>query len=234
MKVNRIGSGIAVVLLIVAMATVSPAHQTAESEHFAEVNAAEGTVVQQLSIAAEDLAHHLGHTGHGEEPTVELLEEIRDQLHEYLDENTGIRADSENCQREDSEFLKYPGDDGRVHLEQRWQCPAGAEEIEFANRIMLDTHGGYRHTARIEYNDSQQLHVFDQNYPTTAIYPPSEDAEEEQQPPQIDPADQRDETGVDDGVDTAPEQPEPGDSGLVALVGLVVIFIAALILFRRT
>lgn len=218
-----------VVALVVAMVgPVAPAwgHQTDEAEHHTEIRPESGEIEQLLSVSAQDLAHYMGHIGHHEEPTDELLDEIRDELREYFEDNTGVRADEELCELEDSKFVHYPGADGRVHYHQTWDCSAEPREVELANRIMLDDHDGYRHTAQIQVGDKIYRTVFDPQYPTYAVYP-EPDADADPQKPDG-------ETGDVDREDQDPEareQPEergvPGGGWwfvvIVAIIGLLAV-----------
>lgn len=229
-KVASRTMGTAAVLVMTIVAVVGWAHQTAESQHQVEVRPAQGEIEQLLSIAAEDLAHHLGHIDHGQRLRPMLLDEIREEVGDYIDDHTGIRADGEDCRLEQSEFIYYPAEDGRVHRYQKWDCPAEPDELEFANQVMLDGHAGYRHTARIQVGDDIFFKVFDENYPTAAVYPSpaTESAPDES-------GEESDAEGV---VERHRQQQQPdqqgGDTGgMVALVGLIVVFIVTVMVFRR-
>ena len=230
---------VAVVTCLVVLCSgieIGWAHQTDEAEHHAEVRADEGEVEQLLSISAEDLAHHLGHIGHGQEPSRSLLDEIRDDVGEYLDDQTGVRADEELCELEETEFVYYPAGDGRIHYRQLWDCIEDAHVIELANRIMVDSHDGYRHTGRIDVDGDLRMTVFDINYPTHTVYPSqgTEPAEEDSEPGPS--TDEEPDRQVDEEApeETSAESPESGEllwTGFVQvpLAPLHILFVLSLV-----
>ena len=165
-------------VIVVAISTMvvatAMAHQTDRAEFIAEVRGESGEVEVLMQISVEDLAHHMGHIGHGVAPTEAILEAARDDIAQYLDERAGVMADGERCQLEESRYVAYPGSDGRVHYYQGWQCPSWSNEVTFVNRVMVDKHGGYRHHGVIQLGEDVLQTVFDQNYPTYSVYPEAE------------------------------------------------------------
>ncbi len=172
-----------VAVLSTTVVATAMAHQTDRAEFIAEVRGESGEVEVLMQISVEDLAHHMGHIGHGVAPTEEILEAARDDIAQYLDERAGVMADDERCQLEESRYVAYPGSDGRVHYYQGWQCPSWPNEVTFVNRVMVDMHGGYRHHGVIQLGEEVLQTVFDQNYPTYSVYPepePESDGEAEE------------------------------------------------------
>ncbi len=147
------------------------AHQTEQAEQASEVRPETGEVEQLFSISAEDLAHHLGAVEHGEEPSSQILRELRDEIGDYIDEHTAVIADDEHCELIETDFVGLPAADGRVHYHQKWQCPPRPREVAFENRIMIDSAGGYRHMGRIQVGEAIHPTVFDTRFPTYAVYP---------------------------------------------------------------
>lgn len=198
------------------------AHQTDESEHETEIDVEAGEVDQMLRVSAKDLAHHFGHIGHHEEPSEELLDEIESELRGYFEEHTGVRVDGEMCEMTVSQFEHYPGGDGRVHYRQVWDCPAHPREVEFANRIMLDGHEGYRHNAEIVVDGEVHPTVFDPQYPTYAVYPDSQtdeagDESETQPGAEVSDSDRGGESEAGDDNDGLPLWVM---IGIIALIGI--------------
>ena len=145
------------------------AHQSDRSLQMTEVRAETGEVEQLLSVSAEDLAHHLGLVGHGEFPSPTVLAAHREVLGDYLNEHVMVRADGRECELRESQFVAYPGQDGRVHFHQLWQCPPGAARVMLGNQVMFSGHGGYRHTGRVQVGEDIFATVFDRNYPTYTV-----------------------------------------------------------------
>lgn len=165
------------IFLCVGMGTAA-AHQSDESMHVAEVRPESGEVEQLISISAEDLAHHFDHVGHDEFPSPAILEAAHDTFLEYMEFNTPVKADGEDCKLEESEFVGYPGPDGRLHYHQLWKCPEGSEEITLRNTVLFDMHGGgYRHMARVQVGDAITPAVFDANFEEYHVYLGEEDGE---------------------------------------------------------
>lgn len=164
------------ILLIGAAAS---AHQTDASLQMTEIRPETGEVEQLLSVSAEDLAHQLGFVDHGEFPSPGILATNRQVFEDYLNEHTMVRADQEECELRESSFVAFPGQDGRVHFHQLWQCPRGAARVILGNQVMFASHGGYRHTGRIQVGVDILATVFDRNYPTyTVDLDPSANVEE--------------------------------------------------------
>lgn len=151
--------------------SILSAHQTDRAEQVSEIRADTGEVEQLFSISIEDLSHHLELTETGEFPSSEILEHARVDIASYLDDHTDVRADGESCGLIEANFIAFPAVDGRVHYHQQWQCPPNPSEVLLENRIMLDTHGGYRHMGRIQVDDAIFPTVFDPGYPTYTVYP---------------------------------------------------------------
>lgn len=237
MNIGRIAATLAAAAVLAAVSTTGWAHQTDESEQFVEIRPDEGEAEQLLMVSAADLAHHLGHVPHHQEPSAGELDEIRGELLEYIEDNTGVRADGELCELADSEFVEYPGDDGRVHSHQLWECPVNPEVVEVANRVMLDTHDGYRHTARIEVDDEVRTTVFDPNYPTYEVPhlppPPAEprQADDDDTSPGGEDRDEADEAG--DSLEETDQQPGAGPALIGLVLTVVVLTTVAVLLGRR-
>lgn len=196
----------------VLLAVPAQGHQTDRAEQQTEVRAESGEVEHLYSLSAHDLLHHLGELGHDDEVTQEILDEHRGALKDYIDEHTLVEADGEACERGESAFVFYPGDDGRVHYHQEWECAGGAEEIEIHNRVMLDMHhGGYRHMARIQMGDEIYPTVFDPSYPSYSVYP-GEGAAAETDGVEV----------VDEGEEAVEERGGFGWTLVVALIAVVV------------
>jgi len=220
---------------------VADAHQTDESEHHTEIDTSSGDVEQLLSISANDLAHHFGYVGHHDDVTDDQLQELREELTTYLDDNTGIRADDQTCSLERARFVEYPGSDGRVHYHQTYDCTEEPEEIEVANRVLLDSHAGYRHTAQIQVDGRVYATVFDQNYPMYAVYPESgEDVDAPAQPPPSDEeaaGDLEEETEAqqvsDDDDDSEATTLLAGLSGLLVVSAMVALAFSGVYIGRR-
>lgn len=169
---------VAVIAVVIGTATTAWGHQTDQSEQVTEVRAHSGEVEQLFSISVTDLAHHLGYIGHGEEASAEVLEAMRTELKEYLREHTGVAADGALCDLVEAEFVAYPAMDGRVHYHQQWQCPVRPSEVKLENRVMVDGHDGYRHTARVQVGEAIHPTVFDASFPTYTVYPKLDEGEE--------------------------------------------------------
>ncbi len=219
---------------------VADAHQTDESEHHTEIDASSGDAEQLLSISANDLAHHFGRVGHHDDVTDQQLQELREELAQYIDDHTGIRADGHNCSLEQARFIEYPGSDGRVHYHQIYDCIEEPEEVEVANRVLFDSHAGYRHTAQIQVDDRVYSTVFDQNYPTYAVYPEAgDDADALGQPPSSDEEPVRDleeeteEDELGDDEDGEATSLLAGLSGLLVLSAMVALAFGGVYVGRR-
>ena len=234
--------GLLVAGVLMAVTAAGWAHQTEESEHHAEVDAQQGEVDQLLSISAADLAHHLGHLAHGEDATPELLREIRGEMSDYIDEQTGVRTDETDCSLVEAEFVEYPGEDGRVHRRQVWECPERPDKVEFANQMMLDHHGDYRHVGNIQVGEQTYHTVFDRSYPTYSVYPQPADPQQQDEPEAQ--SDESDERGPDEEpADAAAPEDEPDSEGAFSLlgaelavlgaVGVVVVVILMVLAVRR-
>ena len=213
MNHRRFAVAAAILALTFVMAgQMAWAHQTDRAEHHSEVRSDSGEVEQLLQISATDLIHNMG-LGH--EATPELLEEAKEDIKELFADDTAVLADGEMCQLEDSEFVQYPGGDGRVHFHQLWQCPERADEITVANRLMVESHDGYRHMGQIQVGDEIYRTVFDSGYPTFSVYPTADEEVEESQP------------GSDD------EDSQVGGLGIAVIAAAVVSFLGATVLFWR-
>lgn len=166
--------GIMIVLvgLILMLGThTAAAHQSDESMHVTEVRPESGEVEQLISISAEDLAHHFDHVGHHEFPSPAILEQAHDTFLAYLEANTPVQADGDECELKESKFVGYPGPDGRLHYHQLWQCPEGSKEIRLKNTVLFDMHGdGYRHMARVQVGEVITPTVFDEKFPEYNVY----------------------------------------------------------------
>jgi hypothetical protein len=167
-------------LTITVCGWTATAHQTDQSLHIAEVSPETGTVEQLLLLSLEDLTYHLGVTGHHEVPTAAMVVEARPRIAEYLNAQTPVVADGNLCELRDGVFRALPGPDGRVQYHQIWDCPPGAREVTLQNRALFTTPGGYRHTGRIQVGEQVYTTVFDDRFPTYAVYVLSVDVEEEE------------------------------------------------------
>ncbi len=150
---------------------LASAHQTDRAEQITEIRTGSGEVEQLFSISVEDLGHHLELTATGEFPSPELLARSESTIASYIDEHTDVQVGEESCLLVEAEFIAFPAVDGRVHYHQQWQCPPNPTEVKLENRIMLDTHGGYRHMGRVQIDDAIYPTVFDRSYPTYTVYP---------------------------------------------------------------
>ena len=168
---TRSGIGVAVALGVVLLVVGSPlsAHQSDQSLQMTEVRGESGEVEQLLSVSAEDLAHHLGLVGHGEFPAPAVLATNRQLFEDYLNQHTLVRADGQDCELRESRFIAFPGQDGRVHFHQLWQCPEEPARVMLGNQVMFSGHGGYRHMGRIQVGEEIFATVFDRNYPTYTV-----------------------------------------------------------------
>lgn len=147
------------------------AHQTDSSLHVTEIRPATGEVEQLISISVEDLAHHMGFDTEGSFPPPHVLEAERQRIANYFEAHTPVSADGEDCDLRNEDFIGFPGQDGRIHYHQQWQCPRGASEVTLKNSILHGGHhGGYRHLARIQVGDDIFPTVFDPNFPTYTVH----------------------------------------------------------------
>lgn len=209
-------------------------HQTDRAEHNTEVRADSGEVEQLLSLSPVDLAHHLGHIGHGESPPAEQLEAFRDEFGDYIDDHTGVKADGEVCELTEAEFVAFPAGDGRIHRHQLWECAVDPREVVVANRVMVDGHDGYRHIAQIQVGDDIYPTVFDGRHPTYAVYPGATDGEEDgdETPPDSPPSGEHETASegaeeVDDEADA--ERSDDSGVGIASFAALFVVAVAAAI-----
>lgn len=171
--------------IVCGFSATASSHQTDSSTHITEVRPAEAPgeeteVEQLLSISAEDLIHHMGIFEPGEETSVQDLERRRDDVARFLDSQTGVRAEGELCEVEESEFIAFPGADGRVHYRQLWNCPFNSATVTLENRVMHNTHGGYRHMGTIQVGEDIFQTVFDSQFPTYSVYLDTVEVEDEE------------------------------------------------------
>lgn len=149
--------------------SVVDAHQTDQSMMITEVRPQTGEVELLFSISAEDLAHNFGLVSHGQFPSPAILGENRARFQSYLDHHIMVRTPEEECQALETDFVAYPGQDGRLHYHLLFQCPLGASAIVLGNQVMFSSHGGYRHQGRIQVGEEISMTVYDANYPTYTV-----------------------------------------------------------------
>lgn len=146
------------------------AHQTASSTLHGEVRPDEREVDLLLSISPQDLALHLRATPN-ESGLLDRdqLERLEPRMAEYLSSNLAVDNDGRACEPRREAFVDSERAGGALVFRYTAECTEELGEVDIANRVMLETTGGYTHYGRIQLGDDVHTTIFDRSTPVYSV-----------------------------------------------------------------
>lgn len=146
--------------------SVAHAHQTDSSTLMVHVKPETQQVDLFISVSARDLGHDLGILTESEEPGLMKMLANQSKFIAELSADLTVRNNGSECKAIEENLVMLESLVERVSFMKVVHCADELGELQFENKVMLTTVGGYRHFGRIQLGEEVFTTVFDNQFPT--------------------------------------------------------------------